>query len=117
VERTVLDEQTGSIEFEPTRPNLTGGAGPEPVNGRAALAHALRDVCFPVSKQELIRSVGNRTIEFRRGQPIRMKDALDRTSHSEFVSLLDAAGEIHRALDERKHERRHDDTSSPAGAG
>jgi hypothetical protein len=106
VERTVLDEQTGSIEFEPAKPNLTHGAAAEPVGGRAALAHALRDVCFPASKQELIRSVGHRTIEFRRGQPIRMKDALERTGHAEFASLLDAAGEIHRALDERRPDDR-----------
>ena len=108
MERTVLDEKTGSIEFEPAKPNLTAGAGTEPVGGRAALAHALRDVCFPVSKQELIRSVGNRSVEFRRGQPIRMKDALERTGPTEFATLLDAAGEIHRALDERKRERRAD---------
>lgn len=111
MERTVLDEQTGSIEFEPAKPNLSAGARPEATSGRAALANALRDVCFPVRKQDLIRSVGNRTVEFRRGQPIRMRDALERTAHTEFASLLDATGEIHRALDERKHDRRHDDTA------
>jgi hypothetical protein len=107
VQRTVLDEQTGTIEFEPPKPNLTGGAGHErTAAGRAALAEALRDVRFPAKKQDLISSLGERTIEFRRGQPIRLRDALERTARAEFSSLLDAASEIHRALDQRRQERR-----------
>jgi hypothetical protein len=113
VQRTVLDEQTGSIEFEPARPSLTNSSSEERgMSGRAALAQALRDVSFPATKQNLIRSVGDRTVEFRRGQPIRMKDALERAEPTEFLSLLDAAREIHRALDERRQDRRE---APPAG--
>jgi len=108
VQRTVLDEQTGSIEFEAPKPPLERSQAPQdraPV-GRAALADALRDVKFPATKQQLTQRIGDRTVEFRRGQPIRMRDVLARAAPAEFASLLDAARELHRGLDERQRERR-----------
>jgi hypothetical protein len=105
VQRTVLDEQTGSIEFEPAKPELKR-TGSERLYGRPAIADAMRDVCFPVNKRELIRLIGDRVVEFRRGQPVRMKDAVEKTALGEFASLLEAAHEVHRVLDERKSERR-----------
>jgi hypothetical protein len=108
VQRTVLDEQTGSIEFEPPHAAVqsTEAQQERSLSGRAALADALRDVKFPATKQQLVKSIGERTVEFRRGQPIRMREALARAAPAEFASLLDAAREIHRGLDERRSERR-----------
>jgi hypothetical protein len=108
VQRTVLDEQTGSIEFEPPKSPLGASRAEEerPVTGRAALANALRDVTFPATKQKLTQTIGDRVIEFRRGQPIRMGEALARAAPAEFASLLEAARAIHRGLDERRGERR-----------
>ena len=108
MQRTVLDEQTGSIEFEPPKPAVGSplAAQERAPTGRAALADALRDVKFPATKQQLVQSIGERTVEFRRGQPLRMRDALARAAPTEFASLLDAARELHRGLDERRAERR-----------
>ncbi|HEY3595677.1 MAG TPA: hypothetical protein VGL13_17440 [Polyangiaceae bacterium] len=107
-QRTVLDEQTGSIEFEPRSNNVTAPSGDHGMSGRAALADALRDVKFPAKREELLRSIGDRVVEFRRGQPIHMKDALERSQMNEYSSLLDAARELHRVLDERHRERREE---------
>jgi hypothetical protein len=44
--------------------------------GKNAIAQVLADISFPCNKQELIRLIGDKEIEYRKGYLIKIRDAI-----------------------------------------
>ena len=68
-----------------------GERGPEPGHayGAAAVTQAIKGVHFPCSKDELIGTYGNKQIELRKGNPMKLKDVLEDIPNDTFNSPVD----------------------------
>jgi hypothetical protein len=55
--------------------------------GIAAITQALSGVDFPASKDDLLRRAGNKEIEYRKGQPVSLRDILEDLDMDEFPSM------------------------------
>jgi hypothetical protein len=59
------------------------------VYGAAAIAHCLKDVDFPISKNQLVRRYGNCVVEIEKGETMKLKDVLDYVQKATFNSPAD----------------------------
>jgi hypothetical protein len=77
---------------------------PPPVEptGMNAIVAALARFAFPIEHQELVRCGGELAFEFRKGQPVRLRDALELLPPRRYERPEEAASAIHGALDERR---------------
>lgn len=63
--------------------------------GAAAITHALADVDFPKSKKELINQYGNEEIEFKKGEPCKLREVLQDLPDQTYNSPADLEHAIH----------------------
>lgn len=59
------------------------------VYGAAAIAECLKDVDFPISKNQLVRRYGNCVVEIEKGETMKLKDVLDYVEKGTFNSPVD----------------------------
>lgn len=74
--------------------------GPEKGHGygAAAIAQAIKDVDFPISKEELIEERGDEEIEFKKGESIRLRDILKKLPSDTYHSPADLERDIHEEM-------------------
>ncbi|MBK9260064.1 MAG: DUF2795 domain-containing protein [Polyangiaceae bacterium] len=68
--------------------------------GIAAITQALSGMEFPTTKQELLKRAGNQQIEYRKGQPVSLKQLVDDLEEEEFPSMANVVQAMHEALEE-----------------
>jgi hypothetical protein len=68
--------------------------------GIAAITQALEGVDFPASKQDLLKRAGNQDIEYRKGQPVRLREIIDDLDDEEFPSMANVISAVSGALKE-----------------
>jgi hypothetical protein len=75
-----------------------GKPGPERGHayGIASVSNALGGVDFPMSKQDLIDSYGDRQIEWTKGNPQALRDVLKDAMENEFNSMADVVSAVSR---------------------
>ena len=59
------------------------------VYGAAAIAQCLKDVDFPISKNQLVRRYGNCVVEIEKGETMKLKEVLDYVPKGTFNSPVD----------------------------
>ncbi|HBG48007.1 MAG TPA: hypothetical protein DDW90_00540 [Cyanobacteria bacterium UBA9971] len=59
------------------------------VYGAAAIAHCLKDVDFPITKNQLVRRYGNCVVEIEKGETMKLKEVLDYVQKGTFNSPVD----------------------------
>lgn len=59
------------------------------VYGAAAIAECLKDVDFPISKNQLVRRYGNCVVEIEKGETMKLKDVLDYVEKGTFNSPVE----------------------------
>ncbi|MHB0975740.1 MAG: DUF5789 family protein [Candidatus Aquicultorales bacterium] len=57
--------------------------------GMASLSEALRDVSFPISRNDLINQVGDRDVQVEQGKTMKMRDFLSACSHDMYNTVTD----------------------------
>lgn len=62
--------------------------------GIAAVTQALEGVEFPATKQDLLDRAGDSTIEWEKGQEMRLSDALDQLPDAEYPSMADVVSSV-----------------------
>jgi hypothetical protein len=68
--------------------------------GIAAITQALSGLEFPASKQDLLDRAGNQEIEYRKGQPVSLKQLIEDLEDEEFPSMANIVQSMHDALEE-----------------
>jgi len=68
--------------------------------GIAAITQALEGVDFPATKEDLLRRAGDRTIEYRKGQPVELRVLIEDLPSDEFPSMANVVEEASDALHE-----------------
>ena len=66
-------------------------------HGIAAITQALSGLEFPVTKDDLLKKVGNRDIEYRKGEPVSLREILDAVEPDSFPSManvVEAASDV-----------------------
>lgn len=71
--------------------------------GAAALTVAMRDVHFPITKQELLRRFGNHEFQWtKEGRRERIADLLNRIPRDRFENLTEITSAISDAVEQRR---------------
>jgi hypothetical protein len=68
--------------------------------GIAAITQALDGLEFPVSKQDLLERAGDQEIEYRKGQPVQLRDLIEDLEDEEFPSMANVVQAVSGALKE-----------------
>lgn len=66
--------------------------------GIAAVTQALQGLDFPCSKQDLLSKAGDREIEYRKGEPVRLGEILKGTEVDTFHSMSEVVSQVSDAL-------------------
>jgi hypothetical protein len=79
---------------------MMGERGPEPGHayGAAAVASVFKNANFPLSKQDIMSNYGNKEIEYKKGNPIRIKDVLGDLPNETYNSPADLEHAFHEKL-------------------
>ena len=77
-----------------------GERGPMPGHayGAAAITKALAGVDFPKSKNEIVKQHGDKQIEFKKGEPCKLKDIIKDIPEQTFNSPADLEHAIHEKM-------------------
>ena len=70
--------------------------------GIAAVTHALAGLEFPTSKAEAAEKAGEVTIEFRKGESVKLRELIEAIDRDEFRAMPDLVHGIHRVLDDQE---------------
>ena len=75
-----------------------GERGPMPGNafGAAAVANAIKGADFPMSKQDLLQKYGNKEIEYRVGEYMKLSDVIGDMPDETFNSAADLEHAFHQ---------------------
>lgn len=68
--------------------------------GIAAITQALHGLDFPATKDDLLRHVGDREVEYRKGQPVRLRQIIEDAPADEFPSIAQVVQAVSDALHE-----------------
>jgi len=68
--------------------------------GIAAITQALSGLEFPATKQDLLERAGNQEIEYRKGQPVSLKQLIQDLEEEEFPSMANIVQAMHGAVEE-----------------
>ena len=68
--------------------------------GIAAITQALEGLDFPATKADLQKRAGNQEIEYRKGQPVRLRPIVDDLEDEEFPSMANVISAVSGALKE-----------------
>lgn len=77
-----------------------GERGPEKGQafGAASITKCLKDVDFPCSKDQLISSYGDCEIEFKKGEPMMLRDILENIPDETYNSPADLEHAVHESM-------------------
>ena len=67
--------------------------------GIAAVTQALKGLDFPATKQDLLNHVKNNTIEYRKGQPVNLRQIIQDTNVDAFPSMANVVEAVSGALE------------------
>jgi hypothetical protein len=67
--------------------------------GIAAVTQALKGLDFPATKQDLLNHVKNNTIEYRKGQPVNMRQIIQDTDVDAFPSMANVVEAVSGAIE------------------
>lgn len=67
--------------------------------GIAAVTQALKGLDFPITKRELLAHVKNGTIEYRKGQPVNLRQIIVGTDVDEFPSMANVVEAVSDAIE------------------
>lgn len=85
------------------RRNPTPQSGNHGLHGMRALFTVLRAYDYPCTLEKLKKLAGDVGFEFRRGEPVKLRDVLELIEGPrEFDSMEDAVAAVFAALDERR---------------
>jgi hypothetical protein len=68
--------------------------------GIGAVTQALSGLEFPVSKKDLLKRAGNQEIEYRKGQPVNLRQIIEDLEDEEFPSMANVVQAVSSALKE-----------------
>jgi hypothetical protein len=68
--------------------------------GIAAITQALSGLEFPATKKDLLERAGNQQIEYRKGQPVSLRQLIEDLEDEEFPSMANIVQGMHDALEE-----------------
>lgn len=68
--------------------------------GIAAITQALSGLEFPAKKQDLLDKAGHQEIEYRKGQPVSLRQLVDDLEEQEFPSMANVIQAMSDALKE-----------------
>lgn len=66
--------------------------------GIAAITQALEGLDFPATKDELLERAGDQTIEYRKGQPVKLRQLIEDLEENEFPSMANVVHAVSGAL-------------------
>jgi hypothetical protein len=69
--------------------------------GIAAVTRALKGTDFPATKDDLLHRAGARSIEYRKGEPVRLRDVLAELDVDDFPSMANVVEAVSGALEAR----------------
>jgi hypothetical protein len=77
-----------------------GERGPKPGNayGAAAVASVFKNADFPISKHDIIECFGDREVEYKKGNPVKVKEILGNIPDETFNSPADLEHAFHERL-------------------
>ena len=67
--------------------------------GIAAVTQALKGLDFPATKQDLLNHVKNNTIEYRKGQPVNLRQIVQDTDVDAFPSMANVVEAVSGAIE------------------
>ncbi|MDP2308960.1 MAG: hypothetical protein Q8P18_23255 [Pseudomonadota bacterium] len=67
--------------------------------GIAAVTQALKGLDFPITKRALLAHVKNSTIEYRKGQPVNLRQIIVDTDADEFASMANVVEAVSDAIE------------------
>ena len=68
--------------------------------GIAAITQALEGIEFPATKQDLLKRAGRQQVEYRKGQPVHLREVIDDMKASEYPSMANVVEAVSEALKE-----------------
>jgi hypothetical protein len=68
--------------------------------GIAAITQALSGLEFPATKQDLLERAGDQEIEYRKGQPVSLRQLIEDCEEEEFPSMANIVQAMHGAVEE-----------------
>lgn len=68
--------------------------------GIAAITQALSGLEFPATKQDLLERAGDQQIEYRKGQPVSLRQLVEDLEEDEFPSMANIVQAMHVAVEE-----------------
>jgi hypothetical protein len=68
--------------------------------GIAAITQALEGLDFPVTKKDLLAKAGHKTIHYRKGQPVNLRQIIEDLDVQEFPSMANVVQAVSDALKE-----------------
>lgn len=68
--------------------------------GIAAITQALHGLDFPTTKQEILDHVGNREVEYRKGQRVSLRQIIEDAPTDEYPSIAQVVQAVSTALEE-----------------
>lgn len=68
--------------------------------GIAAITQALKGVDFPATKKDLLKRAGAQSIEYRKGQPVSLRQVIEDCDIDEFPSMANVVEAVSDALKE-----------------
>lgn len=77
-----------------------GERGPKPgrAYGAAAVASIFKNTSFPLSKQDIMERFGDKEVEYKKGNPVRIKEILGNIPNENFNSPADLEHAFHEKL-------------------
>lgn len=66
-----------------------GERGPGHAYGAAAIVKCIQGTHFPISKNDIVSQYGNCTVEFKKGETMKLSDLLSDVSEETFNSPVD----------------------------
>lgn len=66
--------------------------------GIAAITQALQGLDFPTTKKALLAHVGKRKVEYRKGEPVSLRDIINDAPSDDFPSIAQVVQAVSRAL-------------------
>jgi hypothetical protein len=69
--------------------------------GIAAITQALKGTDFPATKDDLLHTAGSQTIEYRKGEPVKLRDVIDELDVEDFPSMANVVEAVSDALKQK----------------
>lgn len=85
--------------------NGRGAAIGRKPHGIAAVTRALEGLHFPVTKQDVLEYVGDTTVQFRKGEPIEVREIVENIDKNKFATMPELLMAVARVLPEEEQSR------------